>query len=351
MPLLDGSISRLRHALVTGAAGFIGSHLVDRLLAEGWQVTAVDNFDPFYPEAVKRENVAAHRQCDRYQLLELDIRDAAGLDSALDGQYDVIVHLAAKAGVRPSIADPLSYQEVNVRGTHNMLELCRRRGITQFVFASSSSVYGVNPNVPWSEEDHVLLPISPYASTKVSGELLGHVYSHLFGIRFIALRFFTVYGPRQRPDLAIHKFAKLMLAGRPVPLFGDGTSRRDYTYIDDIIQGVCAAIDYSASSYELINLGNSNTVSLHQLLETLEDVLRTNAKIERLPDQAGDVPQTWADTGKAGRLLGFQPSTPIRVGIERFTEWLEHATGTSAVIVERFPRAPAANSCYAIRPA
>lgn len=317
-----GSNARRRHALVTGGAGFIGSHLVDRLLTEGWDVTAVDNFDPFYPAAVKRANVALHRAYNTYRLLELDIRDAAALSSALDGEYDVIVHLAAKAGVRPSITDPLAYQEVNVRGTHNMLEFCRERGIRQFVFASSSSVYGVNPGVPWREDDHVLLPISPYASTKVSGELLGHVYSHLFGFRFVGLRFFTVYGPRQRPDLAIHKFAKLMLTGRAIPLFGDGTSRRDYTFIDDIIHGVRAAMDYAASQYEVINLGNSATVSLTQLVETLEDVLGKAAKIERLPEQPGDVPQTWADTEKAERLLGFIPSTPIRIGVENFAEWL-----------------------------
>jgi UDP-glucuronate 4-epimerase len=322
MPMRGGSEERHRHALVTGAAGFIGSHLVDRLLTDGWRVTAVDNFDPFYSAVVKRENVAPHRDYDNYRLLELDIRNADALDEGLNSEYDVIVHLAAKAGVLPSIADPLAYQEVNVRGTHNMLELCRQRGIRQFVFASSSSVYGVNPSVPWREEDHVLLPISPYASTKVSGELLGHVYSHLFGFRFVGLRFFTVYGPRQRPDLAIHRFAKLMLAGRLIPFFGDGSSRRDYTFIDDIVHGVRAAMDYEASPYEVINLGNSAAVSLQQLVETLEDVLGTTAKIERHPDQPGDVPQTWADTEKAGRLLGFRPRTPIRLGIERFAEWL-----------------------------
>ena len=203
---------RRRHALVTGGAGFIGSHLVDRLLGEGWRVTVIDNFDPFYDPAIKERNVAEHLKNERYTLYRLDIRDLSGLRQALTDEYDVIVHLAAKAGVRPSIQDPVTYQEVNVTGTQNMLEFARERGISQFVFASSSSVYGVNPNVPWREDDHVLLPISPYASTKVSGELLGHVYSHLYGIRFIALRFFTVYGPRQRPDLAIHKFARLMLA-------------------------------------------------------------------------------------------------------------------------------------------
>src|SRR5690606_25853251 len=193
------------------------------------------------------------------------------------------------------------------------------RGITQFVFASSSSVYGVNPNVPWREDDHVLLPISPYASTKVSGELLGHVYSHLYGIRFIALRFFTVYGPRQRPDLAIHKFARLMLEGKSIPFYGDGTSRRDYTYIDDVIEGVRAAMDYTATRYEVVNLGNNGTVSLRELVQQLEEVLGVEAKLQRLPEQPGDVPQTWADIGKAERLFGYRPTTTLVEGLEQFS--------------------------------
>src|SRR5690554_2006425 len=311
-----------RHALVTGGAGFIGSHLVDRLLDEGWRVTVVDNFDPFYDPAIKERNVVSHLGNERYTLHRLDIRDLAGLRQHLTDDYDVIVHLAAKAGVRPSIQDPVTYQEVNVTGTQNMLELARERGISQFVFASSSSVYGVNPNVPWREDDHVLLPISPYASTKVSGELLGHVYSHLYGIRFIALRFFTVYGPRQRPDLAIHKFARLMLAGKPIPFYGDGTSRRDYTYIDDVIEGVRAAMDYTATRYEVVNLGNNSTVSLKELVQQLEAVLGVEATLQRLPEQPGDVPQTWADIGKAERLFGYRPSTALPNGLAAFAAWL-----------------------------
>src|SRR5919108_4105804 len=241
-----------QRALVTGAAGFIGSHLVDRLLRDGWEVTGVDNFDDFYAAGLKRTNVADHLSHPSYTLAEADIRDPAAILTRLTRRYDVIVHLAAKAGVRPSIANPILYQDVNVRGTQNLLELARGRQIPQFVFASSGSVYGVNPNVPWREDDHGLQPISPYASTKVSGELLGHVYSHLYGMRFIALRFFTVYGPRQRPDLAIHKFARLMLAGRPIPVYGDGTTSRDYTYVDDVVQGVRAAMEYAATSYEVI---------------------------------------------------------------------------------------------------
>ena len=285
-------------------------------------MTAVDNFDPFYSPELKRRNIAAHLANTRYRLIEVDIRDLDGLAGGLEGGYDVIVHLAAKAGVRPSIRDPLAYVEVNVGGTQTLLELARRGGSRQFVFASSSSVYGVNPEVPWRESTPVLRPISPYAATKVSGELLGHVYSHLYGIRFLALRFFTVYGPRQRPDLAIHKFARAMLAGEPIPLFGDGTTSRDYTYIDDVIAGVRAAIDYEGSLYEVINLGNSRAVTLAEMVRVLEEELGVEAKIERKPQQPGDVPQTWADIEKARRLLGYEPLTEFREGVRRFAAWL-----------------------------
>lgn len=312
----------MKSALVTGGAGFIGSHLVDRLLAEGWQVTVIDNFDPFYDPAVKLRNIAPHREYKNYKLIEADILDMITLRESLNGSYDVIVHLAAKAGVRPSIQDPIGYQEVNVRGTQNLLELAREWGVKQFVFASSSSVYGVNPNVPWREDDCVLMPISPYAATKVAGELLGHVYSHLYGIRFIVLRFFTVYGPRQRPDLAIHKFARLMLKGKPIPVYGDGSSRRDYTYIDDIIHGVRAAMDYTATLYEVINLGNNHTVSLMEMVQALEEVLGVEAKLEFLPPQPGDVPQTWADVEKAGRLLDYKPMIYLESGLAKFWKWM-----------------------------
>lgn len=316
----------MKHALVTGGAGFIGSHLVDRLLDDGWAVTVVDNFDPFYDPKLKRSYVKRHFEYDAYRLVEADIRDRESLCKQLRDDYDVIVHLAAKAGVRPSIRDPIGYQEVNVAGTQNMLEFARERGIKQFIFASSSSVYGINPNVPWREDDHVLLPISPYASTKVSGELLGHVYSHLYGIRFIALRFFTVYGPRQRPDLAIHKFARQILRGEPITIYGDGTSRRDYTYIDDVVTGVRRAMDYTASTYEVINLGNNRTVSLMEMVRQLEEALGVKAHLEFLPEQPGDVPQTWADISKAELLLGYRPKTPFDQGLEYFKEWvIEHA--------------------------
>jgi len=313
-------------ALITGAAGFIGSHLVDRLLSEGWQVVAFDNFDPFYEPAIKEHNVAAHLQHPGYRLVRGDLRDEQSLQEALASRVDVIVHLAARAGVRPSIADPIGYQDVNVRGTQNLLEAARRAAVSQFVFASSSSVYGMNPRVPWSEDDHVLLPISPYAGTKVSGELLGHVYSHLYGMRFVALRFFTAYGPRQRPDLAIHAFARRITADQPLPVFGNGSTRRDYTYIDDIIDGVRAAMSYEGSPFEVINLGNNRTVTLSEMIAGLENALGKRARIERLPEQPGDVPQTWASIEKAHRLLGYSPTTPYAEGVRRFVEWFTRET-------------------------
>ncbi|NTV46366.1 MAG: NAD-dependent epimerase/dehydratase family protein [Chlorobiales bacterium] len=312
----------MKRVLITGGAGFIGSHLVDRLLAENWHVTCIDNFDPFYDQAIKRGNIAAHNGNPNFQLCELDLRDMAGLKT-LSGNYDVIVHLAAKAGVRPSIEDPVAYQQVNVQGTQHLLELAKIWGVKQFVFASSSSVYGVNPNVPWHEDDAVLMPISPYAATKVAGELLGHVYTHLYGIRFIALRFFTVYGPRQRPDLAIHKFAKMMLAGKPIPMYGDGSTRRDYTYVDDIINGVRSAIDYTGSMYEIINIGNNSPIKLSDLILGLEQTLGVKALIERLPEQPGDVPQTCASTEKAEKLLGYKVETELNDGLRKFHEWLK----------------------------
>lgn len=309
--------------LVTGGAGFIGSHLVDKLLARDDEVTVIDNFDPFYDPNIKELNIRDHSEYPNYELYRIDIRDYHTLQTRLSGNYDVIIHLAAKAGVRSSIQDPLTYQEVNVRGTQNLLELAKLWGVKQFVFASSSSIYGVNPNVPWSERDQGLMPISPYASTKVSGELLGHVYSHLYDLRFIGLRFFTVYGPRQRPDLAIHKFARLMLEGEAIPFFGDGSTRRDYTFVDDIVAGIVAAVDYRQSGYEVINLGNNHTVTLNEMIETLEKVLGIEAKLDRLPEQPGDVSQTWADLTKARQLLEYQPKVKFEEGMRRFAEWLE----------------------------
>jgi UDP-glucuronate 4-epimerase len=315
--------SQSRHALVTGGAGFIGSHLVDSLLADDWHVTVVDNFDPFYSQSIKRDNLKAHSANPRLCLVETDIRSLDSLRGSLRGNYDVIVHLAAKAGVRPSIQAPLLYQQVNVAGTQNLLELAKEWATPQFVFASSSSVYGINPRVPWSEDDHVLLPISPYASTKVSGELLGHVYSHLYGIRFIALRFFTVYGPRQRPDLAIHAFARLLREGGRIPVFGDGSACRDYTYISDIVQGIRAAMDYRDTQYEIINLGNSRTITLRDMISAVAEVLETEAHLQFYPPQSGDVPQTYADISKARRLLGYEPRIDFHAGLNAFANWMD----------------------------
>jgi UDP-glucuronate 4-epimerase len=313
----------IKTVLITGAAGFIGSHLTDALLRGGWQVTALDNFDPFYDRVIKERNVEGFT--GNVKLIEADIRHADGWPADVRRRFDVIVHLAARAGVRPSIEDPVGYQQTNVIGTQNLLELARTFGTPHFVFASSSSVYGVNPRVPWSEEDHVLEPISPYASTKVSGELLGHVYAKLFGIRFVALRFFTVYGPRQRPDLAIHKFARLMLAGKPIPFFGDGSTRRDYTFIDDIVTGIRAAVEYDKTPYEVINLGNNQTVSLQEMVAGLERALRVKAVLQPMPEQPGDVPQTWASVDKAQRLLNYHPTTSYNEGVRKFAEWLQLA--------------------------
>ncbi len=316
----------MHKVLVTGGTGFIGSHLVDKLIAEHWNVTVLDNFDPFYNSAIKLDNIAPHRNNCNFRLVEADLRDRQALRQRLTDEYDIIVHLAAKAGVRPSILDAITYQDVNVGGTQNILEFARERDIKKFVFASSSSVYGVNPRVPWSEEDHVLLPISPYASTKVSGELLGHVYSHLYGIRFIALRLFTVYGPRQRPDLAIHKFARTLLSGAPVPVFGNGSMSRDYTFIDDILRGIRAAMAYEGSTYEIINLGSMHPISLLDMVTTLAKSIGVEPRIQFMPEQPGDVPQTFASVQKAKNLLGYEPSTQFGDGIDLFVSWLLSST-------------------------
>jgi UDP-glucuronate 4-epimerase len=315
--------------ILTGCAGFIGSHVLERLLAEGHKVIGVDNFDPFYPRALKSANLATHAGDTNFELLEGDLADpttSAKLKFiAGDEPIDAIIHLAAKAGVRPSIQDPVGYQRANVIATQNLLEFAREAGIKQFVFASSSSVYGVNPRVPWREDDTVLQPISPYASTKVSGELMGHVYSRLFGIRFLALRFFTVYGPRQRPDLAINKFVRRIEAGEPISVFGDGSTRRDYTYVLDTVEGIRAALDYSASDYEVINLGNDQTITLSEMITTIESVVGKKAIIDRQPEQLGDVPQTWAEISKARELLSYNPKTQFQAGVEAFYAWSQEA--------------------------
>ena len=309
--------------LITGGAGFIGSHLVDHLLTEGgWQITVVDDFNDFYSPEIKRANVAGHLLSPNYKLVEADIRDMAAMWALFAAEkFDCIVHLAARAGVRPSLLEPQLYTETNIVGTQNLLELAKAHDIKQFVFGSSSSVYGINSKVPFAEDDPIAQPISPYAATKAAGELLCHTYSHLYGIRIVCLRFFTVYGARQRPDLAIHKFAKLISAGQPIPVFGDGTMRRDYTYIDDIIQGVRAAISYDRSMYEIFNLGESQTIELCELISLLERSLDMQAIIDRQPMQPGDVPITYADITKSREMLGYNPTTKIADGIPKFVEW------------------------------
>jgi len=317
-----------KNILVTGGAGFIGSHLVDRLIAEDvWKVTVVDDLNNFYSADIKRSNIAAHKDNSDFKFIRCDIREADELKIVFDeGDFDVIIHLAARAGVRPSLKEPKLYVETNVNGAMNLLELAREFEIKQFVFGSSSSVYGINSKVPFSEEDNIFQPISPYAATKAAGELLCHTYSHLYDIRTICLRFFTVYGARQRPDLAIHKFTKLITEGRPIQVFGDGLSRRDYTYIDDIIQGVRASIDYNGSMHEVFNLGESETTELSRLIELIENAVGNKAIIDRQPMQPGDVPVTYADISKARKMLGYNPQTKIEEGIAKFVEWFRTST-------------------------
>lgn len=316
-------MSRQKNILVTGGAGFIGSHLVERLLNEGdWQITVVDNFNDFYSPEAKRANVSAFLSHQNFTLREIDICDAENLREVFaETEFDVIVHLAARAGVRPSLSEPKLYAETNINGTLNLLELAREFAVEQFVFGSSSSVYGINSKVPFAEDDKISQPISPYAATKAAGELLCHTYSHLYPIRTVCLRFFTVYGARQRPDLAIHKFARLISDNQPIEMFGDGTTRRDYTFVDDIIQGVRAAIDYRETPHEIFNLGESDTVELCELITLLEKNLDKKAVIERKPMQPGDVPQTFADITKARKLLDYNPTTKIEEGIRKFVEW------------------------------
>ena len=307
--------------LLTGCAGFIGSHVLEKVLGLGHRVIGVDNFDPFYSRVLKSQNLSGVNS-ENFELLEADLADSDAYKKIefLNGgrTFDAIIHLAAKAGVRPSIEDPLGYQRSNVIATQNLLEFSRKNSIQQFVFASSSSVYGVNPNVPWRENDLVLQPISPYASTKVSCELMGHVYSQLYGIRFLGLRFFTVYGPRQRPDLAINKFVRLMREGSPIPVFGDGSTRRDYTYISDIVDGIISALFYEKTDYEIFNLGNDKTISLSEMIATIESALGKQAIIDRKPEQPGDVSQTWADIEKSKEFLNYDPKYSFAEGLNSY---------------------------------
>jgi UDP-glucuronate 4-epimerase len=318
------------HTLITGGAGFIGSHLTRRLLGQGERVTVLDDFNDFYDPAIKRANVAPLLERGDYRLVEGDIRDAALVERLFAGNdFTSVVHLAARAGVRPSLAEPILYEDVNCIGTLRLLEAARRHGPRVFVFGSSSSVYGINEKVPFAEDDPVDLPISPYATTKRAGELLCFNYHHLHGLRISCLRFFTVYGPAQRPEMAIHKFTDLIARGERVPLYGDGSSRRDYTFVDDILDGLVAARDL-APGFEIFNLGGAETTALADLVHWIAEELEVEPRIDYLPEQPGDVPITYADVTKAGRLLGYAPKVPIREGLRRFVAWYrQRAVGTS----------------------
>jgi UDP-glucuronate 4-epimerase len=317
-----------KQILVTGGAGFIGSHVTRRLLKRGDRVTILDDFNDFYDPARKRANVASLQTEGTMELVEGDIRNQRLVDELFaDRGFDAVIHLAARAGVRPSLAEPVLYEEVNCVATIHLLEAARQHGPDNFVFGSSSSVYGANKKVPFSEEDEVNQPISPYATTKRTGELLGYNYHHLYGLRVSCLRFFTVYGPAQRPEMAIHKFTDLVARGQSVPLFGNGESRRDYTYIDDIVDGVVAALDL-APGFEIINLGGAETTRLADLVQWISEELGVEPRIDYLPDQPGDVPITHADVAKAGRLLGYSPKVSIRDGLERFVRWYKDQVPT-----------------------
>jgi UDP-glucuronate 4-epimerase len=355
-------------ALITGAAGFIGSHLCERLLAEGWTVVGADNFDDFYDPQIKRSNIEACLKNKNFQLIEADIRDSAAMDKATGSDIEIIIQLAAKAGVRPSIAQPILYADVNVSGTMVLLEAAKKHNVNKFIFGSSSSVYGNNKKVPFSEDDNVDFPISPYAATKKAGELICHTYHHLYGINITCLRFFTVYGPRQRPDLAIHKFAKLIEQGKPIQVYGDGSMMRDFTYIDDIIDGTVAAMkklttdnverrinheltrtdtnkmtnnklvgirenswQQSADStakktrshgFTIYNLGHSHPISVNDLIAEIEKALGKKAIKEYLPPQPGDVERTYTDVTKSAKDLGYNPTTTIQEGLAKFVTWL-----------------------------
>lgn len=307
--------------LITGGAGFIGSNLVDRLLEQGHTVLCIDDFNDFYDPRIKRKNIEDHLKNPRYTLVEADIRDTKKIfDTFTAFKPQIVVHLAARAGVRPSLSEPLLYQDTNVKGTTNILEASRMAGVKRILFASSSSVYGNNEKVPFSETDPVDNPISPYAATKKAGELLCYTYHHLYKIPIACLRFFTVYGPRQRPEMAIHSFIRSIDEGKKIKMFGAGDTFRDYTYVEDIVSGILGCLT-APLSYDIINLGNSQTVSLKDLISTIQHALGKKAVIEQLPEQPGDVKRTFADTHKAQRLFGYAPKTSIVSGITKMVDW------------------------------
>jgi UDP-glucuronate 4-epimerase len=306
--------------LVTGGAGFIGSHLVEKLLSLGHDVAILDDFNDFYDPQIKRQNITAVAK--DVAIHHLDLRDSGAVRNLFHRKkFEAIAHLAARAGVRPSIQNPQLYYDTNVDGTLHLLDAARVTGIERFIFASSSSVYGNSETVPFSEDRQLIQTLSPYGATKIAGEFLCSTYSHLYGMRVVALRYFTVYGPRQRPDLAIHQFTRRIHAGKPIDQFGDGTTRRDYTYIDDIIQGTMAALKYDGPMFDIFNLGENETIQLRDLIAGIENALGEKAKINRLPEQPGDMPVTYADISKARKLLGYNPSTRLSDGLPRFIEW------------------------------
>ena len=305
---------------MTGGAGFIGSHLVEKLLSLGHEVAILDDFNDFYDPQIKRENITAVSK--DVAIHHLDLRDSAAVRNLFHREkFEAIAHLAARAGVRPSIQNPQLYYDTNVDGTLHLLDAARVTGVERFIFASSSSVYGNSKTVPFSEDRQLIQTLSPYGATKIAGEFLCSTYSHLYGMRVVALRYFTVYGPRQRPDLAIHQFTRKIHAGKPIDQFGDGTTRRDYTYIDDIIQGTMAALKYDGPMFDIFNLGENETIQLRDLIAGIENALGEKAKINRLPEQPGDMPVTYADISKARKLLGYNPSTRLSDGLPRFIEW------------------------------
>jgi UDP-glucuronate 4-epimerase len=313
--------------LLTGGAGFIGSHAAETLLRQGYRLLLVDSFDDFYAPSRKRANLGEVSRAGSFELEELDLAEYEPLRELVRRtRPTAIVHLAARAGVRPSIQNPRLFERANVQSTLNLLECAREFEIKRFVFGSSSSVYGATSRAPFSEDQVECRPISPYAASKLAGELYCYTYAHLFKISCVCLRFFTVYGPRQRPDLAIHKFIALLESGKPIPKFGDGTTGRDYTFVDDIVNGVLSALTWTGLSkysvpFEVFNLGNSHPVKLNELIGAIEKVTGRTAVIEQFPDQPGDVPLTWADVSKARRLLGYEPKTRLEDGLNRFLKW------------------------------
>lgn len=326
--------SSAKRILLTGGAGFIGSHVAEALIRRGATLSIVDNLDNFYPLSRKQFNLQEIRDAGDFEFVELDIRDMDALRKIAERvQPEIVIHLAARAGVRPSIEEPALYESVNVAGTVNILEIARIVKAQRLVFGSSSSVYGVTSTVPFCEDDPKTRPISPYAATKLAAEMMCYTYAHLYGLTTLCLRFFTVYGPRQRPDLAIHKFTALIEKGKPIPVYGDGSMGRDYTYVDDIVAGVVASVEYAPDQklpFEIFNLGNSHPVRLAELIAQLEAATGKKSLQQRLPDQPGDVPITWANIDKARRLLGYSPRTSMEQGLRNFVAWYRGSSANNA---------------------